>query len=332
MMANQPEDALIVLEKHVIRFPGDVETRERLASTLRELGQRSRSVTELLPLLRDAEKAQSETLPRLYNNVGVVVTEQRELEKGARYLELSLRLKPNEIVYENLARVLIADRQLSRATVLYENYRDVYKTAFTDAFGGRLAELDGRYDLAMRLYHSAIDLGPNEPHGYAGLSKLLVDIDLNPEASIKLLELAMPRCPRNLALLNNLAYSYLMADRVAPARRIIDELRDIEGPYSLIATRGLLLLHDGDLKEGSRLYNEAARNAADGHARALVEQKKWIEVCRYWLKRANFDRAKRALASARKSNAEEDLFMRQMDELDSIISPDGRDPLAENRR
>lgn len=321
VIANEPEEALVVLEKHVTRFPGDVETRERLASTLRELGQRGRSVTELLPLLREAEEAQTETLPRLYNNVGVVMTEQREFEKGARYLELSFRLRPNEIVFENLARVLIADRQLARATAVYETCRDIYRTAFTDAFGARLAELAGRYDQAMLLYHSAIDIGSDEPHGYAGLSKLLVDIDLDPEASIALLEAAMPRCPRNLALLNNLAYSYLMADRAASARRILDEVQDVSGPYSLVATRGLLKLHEGDLKEGSRLYNEAARLAADDHARALVEQKKWIEVCRYWLKRANFPRAKRALASARKSDAEEDLFVHQMDALDAIISP-----------
>lgn len=321
MTADQPEEALIVLERHVTRFPGDVETRERLASTLRDLGQGARSVTELLPLLREAEEAQAGTLPRLYNNVGVIETEQRDFEKAARHLELSLRLQPNGVVYENLARVLIADRQLTRAGALYDKYRDVYRTAFSDALGGRLAELAGRYDSARRLYQSAIDLGPEQPHGYAGLSKLLVDIDLSPESSIDLLEVAVRRCPRSLALLNNLAYSYLMADRVAAARRILDDVKDVDGAYSLIATRGLLLLHEGDLKEGSRLYNEAAHKAANDHARALVEQKKWIEICRFWLKRANFPRAKRALASAKKMHAEEDLFERQMDKLDSIISP-----------
>jgi tetratricopeptide (TPR) repeat protein len=315
MAAGESQQALEVLDRHLAIYSSDSETRERYAATLRDIGDREKCVRELGRLIDAAEDSAPDSLARLHNNLGVTLAEMRDYDGGIHYLEMSLAMEADEVAYENLARVLLAARRLDKAHDLLEVYAPSFNSSFTWSLRGRLAELEGDYDDAKDSYQKAIDTQPYKAYGYAGLGKLLVDVDLAPDRAITVLGEGLKSCPDNLAIANNLAYAQLMSGDTRIARQILQRLSDESDPYFLTATRGLLLLREGHVREGSRLYNLAARQAVDDQTRLLVEQKKWIEIARYWLEDTNLNRARKALASAMKIKVEEQLFRRQLEAL-----------------
>jgi len=315
MAAGESQQALEVLEHHLAIYQSDSETRERYAATLRDIGDREKCVKELGRLIDAAENSAPESLARLHNNLGVALAETRDYDGGIHYLELSLAIETDEVPYENLARVLLAARHLGKVRDLLEVHAASFNSSFTWSLRGRLAELEGNYDDAKDSYQKAIDTQRDKSYGYAGLGKLLIDIDLAPHRAIEVLSEGLKSCPTNLAIANNLAYARLMAGDTHIARQILERLADESDPYFLTATRGLLLIREGHVEEGSRLYNLASREAIDKPTRLLVEQKKWIEIARYWLENKNSNRARKALASAMKIQVEEQLFGRQLEAL-----------------
>ena len=64
---------------------------------------------------------------------------------------------------------------------------------------------------------------------------------------------------------------------------MLDKVRDVSNNVFLTATRGLFKLKEGDVEEGSRLYNLAATFAPNETLRKNVLQKKHLELARYYL-------------------------------------------------
>jgi thioredoxin-like negative regulator of GroEL len=127
---------------------------------------------------------------------------------------------------------------------------------------------------------AALETLKDSTEPYAMLSSIVGEVFGNYEEAIQLTEEGLRRHPENRMLLNNLAYYLLMKGDVRGARTILDGITERDDETHLRATRGLLLLKEGNIKEGSRLYNEAARRARGGELKSLVAQKKNLELAR----------------------------------------------------
>lgn len=83
--------------------------------------------------------------------------------------------------------------------------------------------------------------------------------------------------------------------RTAEARAILDRITEEYEDVHLRATRGLLLLKEGNVKEGTRPYNEALKRATGRELRAVLIQKKNLELAKIALKNDRPDQAKALL-------------------------------------
>ena len=105
-------------------------------------------------------------------------------------------------------------------------------------------------------------------------------------------------------LLNNLAYAYLMNGQPAEARPLIDRMPDNTGNEVITtATKGLLLLWEGNYAEGTSDYEAAEKLASSLGNRALmynVRQKKFLELAKAYIRANDVPRAKEALEAGLK--------------------------------
>lgn len=72
----------------------------------------------------------------------------------------------------------------------------------------------------------------------------------------------------------------------------------LEERFYLRATRGLLLMRQGAIEEGARLYEEAQTKAPDDHQRERVAQKRGLELGRALLARGEIEQARALLEEA----------------------------------
>jgi len=112
----------------------------------------------------------------------------------------------------------------------------------------------------------------------------------------------------------------LLLDRVADARRVLDQYGDESNPC-LKATRGLLLIKEGSLNEGRRWYNQAVEMAGkDVKLAALVEQKKYLELGRYYMEHGKVREAIRLLKKGLASKASDTRYKnRILKLLESVV-------------
>ncbi len=312
--SGKQRDMIRTLEPHMERYPLDDEARELLAGAYRESGDRGQCLALLASLVARRDGPNETSAPRLLNNFGVVLAELGRVQPAIEYLQRSLSLAVFAPAFRNLARVLIGVGEIAEAKQLYDLRRDEYPDAFTAAFGARLQELAGNYKAATGLYREAVSRDAAAPIGYAGLSKLLCDIDGNYQEATEILQDGLANCGNNDVLLNNLAYAQLLSGDTVSGRRTLDRIAVKASLYFVEATRGLLLLKEGNVEEGARLYN-LAKHLAIPKVKSLVEQKKRIELARYWIGQKRVEKAKDLLLSALDLKTDEKLFRREAEKL-----------------
>jgi tetratricopeptide (TPR) repeat protein len=322
LTAKQSDKAMELLEQHLGRFPRDRKTSELLAETCRSQRRHRQCIRLLAGLIEWAEQEEPASLPRLYNNLGVVLGESGDVDGGVHYLESSQRLQEDyPIPFRNLARLLLAHRRLNRASNLYAQYGHRFNDAFSHGFGARLEELNGNYRQAEELYRQAIQSEPNNVIGYAGLSMNLCEANGDYLEAIEVLREGLAHCEQDLTLRNNLAYAHLMADQHREAREILDGTEEGDAAFYLWATRGLLLIKEGNVEEGASLYNRAEKLAREPREKKLVQQKKRIELARYWLAKGNTRKAHDLVTSALQIRTNEEIYRLQAERLLRLIAP-----------
>lgn len=128
---------------------------------------------------------------------------------------------------------------------------------------------------------------------YAILSNIYTEYTSEYKKAIELNIDGLNHLPNNYTIINNLAYSYLMDDAVTNAKAILEKAKDITNNVYLTATRGLLEIKNDNIKEGRRLYNLAASLAHYNQKLSKeVEQKKNLELAKYYLKIKRYDIAR----------------------------------------
>jgi tetratricopeptide (TPR) repeat protein len=185
------------------------------------------------------------------------------------------------VALRNLAGVLLDQNDLDKAKpaldyYLAEHPQDAGAYALMGAYYAQTEE----YGKALEFLDKAIEKDPRRPLPYGWISTILGEVYADYPRAIERLKKGLGLNPKDPILLNNLAYSYLMLGDTGSARRVLDGVDEAEYNVFLTATRGLLLLKEGDKQEGSRLYNLAARLARTSDLRNLVMQKKNLELAR----------------------------------------------------
>lgn len=106
-----------------------------------------------------------------------------------------------------------------------------------------------------------------------------------------------------------------MQNQLQKARDILDKVKEENNIY-LTATRGLLLIKEGNIDEGRYYYNRAISLASNNkNLAALVDQKKHLELARYNLDKGNWKEAIRLLKRGLSFKTKETLFKRKIEQL-----------------
>ncbi|TSA01069.1 MAG: tetratricopeptide repeat protein, partial [Nitrospiraceae bacterium] len=273
--------------------------------------------------LFEGSKTRSADLIRVYNNLGCAYLELGNREEAGAFFKKSARESPHVMTdaHCNLFALYMGDNRFEEAFPLIQIIeKDASKALKSPAWQARFNFLAARYYLYQKDYSvssrylaEAKHIDPTSPTAYIGISYILSEIKGDYLGAIEILKQGLSHTPTNLMLLNNLAYNYLMKGNIENARGVLDRINEqdaLENPH-LYATRGLLLVKEGALEEGARLYNQASILAKDEETRAQVRQKKNLEMGRYFLSQGKLERAKKLLKEVFSIDSRSDLYKEQ---------------------
>lgn len=292
LRVGQVDAAIDGLNQYLQKSPEDSEARLILARGY--LGKQRYSsaraqfaeVYEHSPESTNSDKAKKSEFA---NDIAVCYYGERELNAAERWFVKAVDLSPSHgaLPYRNLGGLYLQlDRPQSAISIL-----DRGKALFTDPKIPVLLsvawELSGRTDRAIAELQPLADAEIVEVNVYAVLGCYLGDM-LQYTLALAVLEKGRIMFPHDDLIANNLAYMYLMTDRVSEARQVLESTKTED--VALTATRGLLLLKEGNIEGARRLYSTATTLALQKGNRDLAEtarQKMHLEFARYFLSRGN---------------------------------------------
>jgi len=301
--AGEYRKAITLLGKYLERNEFDISARELLAKSYLMIGDYHNCHRQLSFAFKLAkEKYTNEPnydFFHFYNNFGVIYHKKGDSIKAR---EFYLRAKkestsPSETLYRNIVHLYfdigrkdLIETELKEALELFPDNTNLLLLSARYCFDS------GKREKAISTLNRIIDKNPRFPSAYAFLSFIYSEVLLNYELSVETLNKGLEYNKGNRILLNDLAYNYLMKDDATKARIILDAVGDTEGNVFLTATRGLLLLKESDVKEGTTLYNRAAVLARDNSVlHDQVEQKKNLELARFYYSKGKREDANKYL-------------------------------------
>lgn len=326
---QSPDAAISLLMEYLQQRKEDLEGRVLLAKAYFLIRKYEQSVQHLTVALRTAEaKGLTPDRAIILNNLGVVFRALGQMDRARDFFQRCLTINPeNRFAYRNLAALVFEQGSLEEARRIVEQCLAIFpEDPIALTLMGAYYESHEDYEAALEYLERAITSDPKRPLPYAWLATILGEVYGDYRRAIARLEQGLRHDPKNLILLNNLAYTYLMLDEARTARAILDQIDEKDYYTHLTATRGLLLLKEGNVQEGSRLYNQAAGLARTRNLRNLVLQKKNLELARHALRADDQQGARRFLGQALSLRTRQRLYLRQVRVLlDQIESNHGRD-------
>ena len=193
--------------------------------------------------------------------------------------------------YEYLARIRVRAEEWDKAKGILENAKLLFpdQQSLRRLLAGVYVLVDA-YDLAVAELRPPYDRGIAEPETYSLLGSLY-EWTGDYGSALRVLTEAYARYPKTLAVINNLAYTYLMAGQVDDARRVLrSSPRSAEPHAELVATQGLLRIWEGDRAQGRLLYERAEEMASSSGNRDLarkVRQKMYLELAKDSIRRGD---------------------------------------------
>jgi tetratricopeptide (TPR) repeat protein len=137
---------------------------------------------------------------------------------------------------------------------------------------------------------------------------------------INLLEKTFGTSPRDLRVINNLAYNYLMMGNTKKAKDLLEQVDEGAADIFLIATKGLLEIKQGNVDKGRELYNKAAERSVDERLRKQILQKKELEIGRSYIAANKIAEAELQLEKAIKIKIEDSVYTNQIKGLLSSLA------------
>ncbi len=322
---HQAKEAKELLERLPNSHARDPEIRELLARAYAQLGEHNRALVELRSAFIEYQQRKNSVIDcaRLLNNIGAAYYQLGDLVSAEERFIRSIELVPNAhpVPYVNLASLYLElDRYVKAEAALGQFRSEFPNERVIQLLEARLCYLREDYGEAIRVLEEMLVSDPADTRPYVELGIVYGEVLSDYDKAADILSEGRKRAPDNRLIANNLAYTLLMKGDIDTARSILDEFEG-EDDVFFTATRGLLLIREGNVAEGSRLYNKAANLAGNSVLRLQVEQKKRVEVARKAIEDGRLDRARQLLTEATRIKSRRKDYLRQAETLlDSIGS------------
>jgi tetratricopeptide (TPR) repeat protein len=266
----------------------NAQIRELLARFYFENKQPQKALNSLFTLLSQLKHVINcnQEIVRLHNNIGVVYHVMRDFEKAKEnYLTCIEKVEYiNPIIVGNIIDLFFDLNKINEA----KKYIDIYRDKFGEKdlyfyYLSRYSYHKDKLSDSIKFMKQFLMINKNFPPAYAFLSYIYSEHLQDYKKAIALNVEAFEHLPNNKVIINNLAYNYLMNNEVNKAEVILCKVEENTDNVFLNATRGLLNIKKGNIKEGRRLYNWAAELAERRTLHGDVIQKKYLELARYYL-------------------------------------------------
>jgi tetratricopeptide (TPR) repeat protein len=295
------EGAIKILEDRLESGNEDKQVREALAWSYfatRDYQNASKQLGAVLRLVGSGE-SNRESRASAYNNMAVISQRMGDYGKAEQYYHLSLENRPSTLIpfYNAIFLYFMEDKNDIAKQIIDEALVKFPDDPYINEFLGRYYFEIGDYAKSSEVLANVIAVEPAVVDSYATLAVIEMEVNKDPARAYDILTKGLVHHPDELVLLNNLAYSYLMKDEIDKARQIIDRVKAQDDIF-ITATRGLLLIKEGNIQEGQRLYNQARSRATHQYTANLISQKKYLETGRYYLKQGNTNEAIRLFKKA----------------------------------
>lgn len=313
----------VIKRYHSMNNP-DFESYDIAVFSLFQLKQYKRAIGFIAKALKDPAISMTDKgKAHFYNNLAVLFERLNKFEEVDNYYLTSLSMDTSNITtFNNLINSLLRKNEVLKA----KEYVDKVKTLFPNT--AQALYIEGKYlyhsyehSTACSLLNEAMKLDPKFIDSYALLNHILTDTYERYTDAIEIAKEGLKYEPKNIFLLNNLAYTYLLDNRVKDAREILDNVEEDEDSLHITATRGLLLIKEGNLDEGERLYNKAIFLAgSDKDLMKRVKQKKYLELAGYYYNQKDYQLADRNIKKAMNIKVRFDIFGRAIKKLSESIN------------
>lgn len=224
-------------------------------------------------------------IARIYNNIGVIYHVIRNFEKAIEnYLACIAKIDcPNHIIVGNIIDLYFDLNQFNRAKKYIDMYREQFgEKEFYFYYLSRYSYYKTKLSDSIKFMKQFLMINKTFLPAYTFLSHIYSEHLQDYKKAVALNLKAFEYLPNNMAIINNLAYSYLMNNEVNKADIILGKVEKNVGDVFLNATRGLLNIKKGNIEEGTRLYNLAAKFTRLKPLSVDVIQKKHLELARYY--------------------------------------------------
>lgn len=295
---NEHGKVIDLITEFLRAHPDDIELRNSMALSLFKLRNYSKCLHELSIALNDDRNKDKKNVTALLNNIGIVYDRLGDRTKAKEYLKKGLEadMQPNKLVLRNLIDICFKEDWLNEAKKFID---DALVTFDNDpvflSYLGDYHCIVGDYQVGRDIYNKVLSIDPKALMAYVGLGLIMTEVDDDIDNALQLIEKGLSYYKDSSHLLNNYAYTMILKGKLEDARLVLDKLK-IEDSVHITATRGLLLIKEGNVEEGRRLYNKAIALAGSNHnLAALADQKKHLELARYYIQKGERKEAIRLL-------------------------------------
>jgi tetratricopeptide (TPR) repeat protein len=304
---GRTKDLIALLLGYLGRRPNDITARGILSEGYSRQEQYGEARQQLMTALRYVlgDSANDKKLrAQLFNNIGSCFDRQGDIQWAMHWTQRSIDVDPqfNAIPYHNLASQYARKNQFEQALRILENCKTIFPQdrETVPRIASVLVELK-RIHEAIELLREEINTGNAAASTYGNLGSYFTELRHDFETALHVLSDGLMRYPRSPKIVNNLAYTLLMAGRHVEARELLTsagidaKTLKLDDRVALTATWGLLYLWEGDISTGRLHYEEAAEIAVKSFNRNLrpaVQQKMHLELGKTYARQNNIIQAK----------------------------------------
>ncbi|MBA7652495.1 Photosystem I assembly protein Ycf3 [subsurface metagenome] len=310
-----------LMEKHLLTHSMDADARSIAAFSYLKMKDYRRTLQHLeylrqnwqQLLLDETERA------RILNNIGVTRAYMQKFVQAIEMYQRSIEMciEPNMVIpYSNLIKLYLTQGRLKDAEALIDEYISREPSDYLPLI--ILAAYYYDHDDYVRSQELLAMVLKNDEENMDALillsciySEAFEDLDRALDLSKRAYELQ----PSKRIAANNLAYAYLRKGHLREAKDILYRMQWQKDYFFAYATKGLLRVTEGNVREGTRLYDEAEKLAKKTEWKRLVRQKKHIELGRYYLTIGEKDKAERQLKRALSVNTTQQVYKCQAQRL-----------------
>jgi len=295
------EEAARLLAPHVEKAPDDEESRYLLARAYAHLGRHQTAQIEFTRVLRTSVRLSEPQRVMVLNSLAESFMRLGKAREAELALIKAIKTAPRSspIPYDNLGRVYLyhLEKPIQAEEVLHEAralFPESQSTAVLLAISLQ-ASGETRGAISELVSFSNAGIGDESTHICLGwLYGQAKDI----KNAIAVLSEGLKKFPASEGIVNNLAYTYLMAEDVDRAADVLGLLPEDTVHPERVATYGLLRLWRDQVAEGRELYKKAETMAAgDPHKVKKIKQKQHLEVARLYLRRGDLESARKEISA-----------------------------------